>query len=53
MGIRRLAVQQLFPGVGDRLAVVQAFGVDAQKDFDTVPGPLGNSRRGDTGRQPE
>jgi hypothetical protein len=40
----------IYPGVGDRLAVIQAFGVDAQKDFDTVPGPLGDSRRGDTGK---
>src|SRR5689334_10946891 len=40
-------------GVGDVLAVVEAFRVDAEQYFDTVPGPLGHAGRGDASRQPE
>lgn len=34
------------PGVGGVLAVVQALGVDAEQDFDAVPGPLGHAGSG-------
>ena len=33
-------------GVGGVLAVIEAFGVDAEQDFDAVPGPLGDPWRG-------
>ena len=39
-------------GVGDVLAVIAALGVDAEQDFDAVPGPLSDPGRGDSGRQP-
>ena len=39
--------------VGDVLAVVEALGVDAEQDFDAVPGPLGDIGSGDSGVEPE
>jgi hypothetical protein len=32
----------VYPGVGDRLVVAQARGVEAEQDLDAVPGPLGD-----------
>jgi hypothetical protein len=36
--------------VGDVLAIVKTLGVDAEQDFDAVPGPLGHPRRRHPGR---
>ena len=43
----------VYPRVGDVLAVIEALGVDAEQDFDAVPGPLGDPWRRHPGRQPE
>jgi hypothetical protein len=43
----------IYARVGDVLAVVEALGVDAEQDFDAVPGALGDSGRGNSGGQPE
>ena len=43
----------VYAGVSDVFPVVEAFGVDAEQDFDAVPGPLGDLCRGDSGVQPE
>jgi hypothetical protein len=39
--------------VGDGLAVIEAFGVDAEQDFDAVPGPFGDPGRGYSGVEPQ
>jgi hypothetical protein len=43
----------IYARVGDILAVIQAFGVDAEQDFDAVPGSLGDAGRRYPGGQPE
>ncbi len=43
----------VYARVGDVVAVVEALRVDAEQDFDAVPGPLGDPWRGHPGRQPE
>ena len=43
----------VYAGIGDVIAVVEAFGVDAEQDLDAVHRPLGDPGRGDPGRQPE
>src|SRR5215471_11015070 len=43
----------VYPSVGDVVAVVEALGVDAEQDFDAVPGPLGDAGRGHARSQPE
>src|SRR6266516_2146991 len=43
----------IYACVGNVLAVVEALGVDAEQDFDAVPGPLGYAGRGHACGQPE
>jgi hypothetical protein len=43
----------VYAGVGGVVAVVEALGVDAEQDFDAVPGSLGDAGRGDSGGKPE
>ena len=43
----------VYAGVGGVLAVVEAFGLDAEQDFDAVPRTLGNIGGGDSCVEPE
>ena len=43
----------VYPVVGDLLAVVQAFGIDAEQNFDAVPGPLGHVGGRDSRLEPQ
>jgi hypothetical protein len=43
----------IYARVGDALAIVQALGVDAEQDFDAVPGALGHFYGRDSCVQPQ